>query len=328
MLGSDNEEIHSNEISERHSAEIEFLTQLTSPFTEWLNDIVKSANETIENRDDGDRDNVMYKPIFANDFVRLCKILPLCCDLFELEEVTFSSGNAELDMKNVKQFLEDIIPCSADVFVEEHIGMLKGGAIEASQHSNYVEFIGGNTQKPHESEDAANQSENLNDSEVERNDENECDSQSSNIAPNASCQNGGRPRGTHRCRKCKKAVHILPCCSISIADDEACGVERLCNACARPDPATSSQISSASQSISEMEYNEPWNKSKHSTRTRSKFLQKAPNWNLNTNIEKKQKLGILVDGNKSNITYKVNKGKTVTMTNTCAIDSPLQVNDS
>lgn len=383
VFESANEEIYSNEMSEQNSVETEFLEQVTSPFTEWLNDIVKSANDLVENNDDGDRDNVMYKPIFANDFVRLCKILPLwsgiSCDLFELDEVTFSSGNAESDMKNVKQFLEDIIPCSSDIFVEEHIGMLKGGAIEASQHSNYVEFVGSNTQEAVENENEGNQSKNSNVTEVERNDENEFDTESPNVTPKSSCRDGVQPRGTHRCIKCRKAVHTLPCCSIDIAEDEAYGEARLCNACAEQNlatlntksscrdggspgdahrcikckktvhilpccsisigdeegygearlcnacneqnPATLSQVS---HSISEMEYNEPWNKTPK--RRRSKFMQKAPNWNLNNNIQKKVKLGMLINGNRSNTTYKVDKNKSVAMTNTCAVDSALQVN--
>lgn len=32
-------------------------------------------------------------------------------------------------------------------------------------------------------------------------------------------------------------------------------------------------------------------------------MQKAPNWNLNTNLQKKMKLGMLANGNKGIITF-------------------------
>lgn len=368
------EEMPSDEISEQFDDEIEYLEQLSSPFTAWLNDIAKAANETVAESDDGDRDNIMYKPIFGKDFIRLCKILPLwsgiSCDLFELTDLTFSSANVESDMKNVKQFLENVIPCSPDIFVEEHIGMLKGSAIEASQYRNYVEFVGNTTEKSKQKNSRKKNSSHSSDTEVSIEwsdvDQSEPDTEydetnsgkSSNTEdeqngsekpiktrskpakrvqrdrsespcgpPSVSCRNGGKPSGGHRCIECKKAVHILPCCSISIGDEEGYGERRMCNACARPDPSTlqSPIRSSASQTVSEMGYNESWNKTKQNTKG-SKYIKKAPNWNLNTNIGKKVKLGMLKNGNKSNITYKVDKNKSVAVTNTCAFDSICQVN--
>lgn len=137
VFESENRETASDESGEQNDIETEYLEKLSSPFTEWLNEIVKLADEKVACSDDGDRDNIMYNPTFANDFIRLCKILPLwsgiSCDLFEIDEVTSSSSNVESDFKNVKQFLADKIPCSVDVFVEEHIEMLRGATIEASQ---------------------------------------------------------------------------------------------------------------------------------------------------------------------------------------------------
>lgn len=40
-------EMASNEIDEEMNAEIEYLEQLSSPFTKWLDDIVESAKLTI-----------------------------------------------------------------------------------------------------------------------------------------------------------------------------------------------------------------------------------------------------------------------------------------
>lgn len=153
MFEADNIETASGESGEQNNAEFEYIEQLSSPFTAWLDDVVKSAEETVACCDDGDRDNVMYKPLFANDLIRLCKILPLwsgiSCDLFEIDELTSSSSNVESDFKNIKQSL----PCSVDIFVQEHIEMLKGATIEASQKSNYVKFIGNKNTESQKSND-------------------------------------------------------------------------------------------------------------------------------------------------------------------------------
>lgn len=378
----------SDENGKQNNTEIEYLEQMSSPFIAWLNDIVKSADETIACGDNGDRDNVMYNPIFANDFIRLCKILPLwsgiSCDLFEIDEITSSSSNVESDFKNLKQSLADIIPCSVDIFVEEHIEMLRGATIEASQQHNYVKFIEINetensndeeygnsesdtsydteddnyeTEKSNDGENEYNESEKSNDEEYDNNgteksndeefDNNETDIsnekgrqtkqtpimavlenvlpdkiQSPSITPISACRNGGEPGGAHRCVECKKAVHILPCCSISIGDEEGYGEKRLCNECASAQKTPTPIPSSVSQVVSEMEYNESWNKSKK--KTSSKYMKPAPNWNLNMNINKKVKVGVLQNGNLFNTTYKVDKQK-IALTNTCTFDSICQV---
>lgn len=137
------------------------------------------------------------------------------------------------------------------------------------------------------------------------------------------CRNGMEPGGAHQCIRCEKPVHILPCCSISIGDEEGYGERRLCNACASAPKTLETTSPPVSQTVSEMEYNETWNKTKK--KTTSKYLKSAPNWNLNNNIQKKVKLGILQNGNLSNTTYKVGNQK-VALTNTCAFDSICQVN--
>lgn len=272
---SENKETALDDSDEQNNTEIEYLQQLSSPFQTWLDDIVKSADEKVAFGDDGDRDNVMYKPIFAKDFIRLCKILPLwsgiSCNVFQIDEVTSSSGNVESDFKNVKQFLEEIIPCSPDTFVQEHIEMLKGATIEASQTSNYVKFIGSKNEKTEKKYPEEDERESPNNTVDEENDGEkqtmgkDDESSERSTTPVIGCQNGVEPGGAHHCIECDKAVHILPCCSISIGDDEGYGEKRLCNACAnaRNTLQTPSQIvTSGSQAISEMEYNEGWDKTK------------------------------------------------------------------
>lgn len=216
---------------ESNEQEIEYLEQLSTPFEAWLSEIIKSVDEAIECGDDGDRDNVMYKPIFSKDFIRLCKILPLwtgiCCNMFEIDEVVSSSANIESDFDNLKQSLADIIPCSVDVFVEQHIDLLKGATIDASQQHNYVKFI----QIEDDSVENSSKEDDQNDDQ-NRNAQSD-DSQSGSISPITQCKDGGEPGGAHRCIECKKAVHILPCCSISTGDEEGYGEKRICNACAQ-----------------------------------------------------------------------------------------------
>lgn len=289
VFESDNRETTTVGTGEQNDTETEYLEQLTSPFSEWLDEIVKAADEKIACLDDGDRDNIMYNPTFANDFIRLCKILPLwsgiSCDLFEIAEVTSSSSNVESDFKNVKQYLADKIPCSVDVFVEEHIEMLRGATIEASQQHDYVTFIGNeNNNQTEKSNDTVFEENEIERSNDEEDKQSNCEKQKhtmptpaistpGNIENNENrsrttvttgCRNGDEPGGAHRCIECERAVHILPCCSISIGDEEGYGERRLCNACASAKKITETKSStlSLSQAVSEMEYNESWNKTK------------------------------------------------------------------
>lgn len=254
LFQTENSKTASDEIDDENDAEIDFLEQLDSPFTTWLDDIVKSADETVSYDDDGNRDNVMYNPTFANDFIRLCKILPLwsgiSCDPFGIDEVTSSSSNVESDFKNIKQSLANIIPCSVDIFVQEHIELLRGASIEASQQHNYVKFIGRKNVDFEKSNEEDENSELKDVSEDERNvsiENIQCSPDLSGILiPTLfECRNGGEPGGAHRCIRCKKTVHILPCCSVSIGDEEGYGERRLCNECATNEPE-----SSATNSIS------------------------------------------------------------------------------
>lgn len=188
-----------------------------------------------------------------------------------------------------------------DIFVEEHIELLTGAAIEASQQSDYVKFIRNKKTENVQSHDVdgkakKNEGGTSNEIDGERTDaaklkripitENSdqlnkwkqwteildnADSDSDNFENdqqnktrgqnnmlNIGCRNGGEPGGAHRCIQCEKAVHILPCCSISIGDEEGYGEKRLCNACAVQENHSASQASS----VSEVQFNEEWNKSK------------------------------------------------------------------
>lgn len=49
--------------------------------------------------------------------------------------------------------------CFVGIFVEEHIEMSKGASLEASQQSNYVKFIGNESEKSNDAEDKRNDDE-------------------------------------------------------------------------------------------------------------------------------------------------------------------------
>lgn len=330
---------------------IDEIEQISSPFSSWLDKIVVEADRAVKSNDDGKYDNVMFNKAFAKDFIRLCKLLPLwsaiSCDIFGISEPTSSSSNVECDFKNIKQALDDIIPCSADTFVQEHIELMKGQVLEASQHENYIKFIGG-MDNDDRCSDTINSSYECTKNHSERS--NDCDASAENIEnsfgsmcgdesinKNAdssdviepvalnecpACKNGDLPGDAHLCIKCNKPVHALPGCSVSCGEEEGYGQKRICLAC-----SSKARIANIDkhvlQTAKEMNYKEEWDKSRK--KYKSKYLSPAPNWHLNTNIKKKVKCGILQNGNICTTTHQID-GETVGLRNTCGVDCICQVN--
>lgn len=110
---------------------------------DWLEEIKNDVNVIVQEEDDGDRDNIMLNVEFAAHFLRLCKLLPLwsgiSCKVFGSKSVTSSSANVESYFKDVKHTLEDIIPASADVFLQNHLDGINDSIITASQR--YAKLI-------------------------------------------------------------------------------------------------------------------------------------------------------------------------------------------
>lgn len=94
----------------------------------WLMDIKTEVMQTLEIEDHGDRDNIMYNPAFSKYFLDLCKLLPLwsaiCCKHFKGAPLITSSGNVESFFNDLKRCHQDIIPCSADKFVESDLDFI------------------------------------------------------------------------------------------------------------------------------------------------------------------------------------------------------------
>lgn len=312
-----------------HSDFFDELEHIPSPFSSWLTKIVEEADRAVAVADDGQYDNVMYNEGFAKDFIRLCKLLPLwsaiSCDIFDISEDTFSSANVECEFKNLKQALNDIIPCSMDTFVQEHIELINGQILEASQNENYIKFIGGHKLSDLESFNSSNEHPNESidmSTEDESTTENNSNAQTvvSNECP--ACKNNDQPDGAHVCIECSRSVHALAGCSLSCGDKEGHGERRICMSCSNK-ARTVNRNRNVSQTAEEMNYTEGWDKSRK--KSTSKYLRTAPNWHLNTNIKKKVNIGILQNGNICKTTHKVRGKGSVGLKNTCAFDSICQV---
>lgn len=113
----------------------------------WLETLEKRARNMLLKSSKGNRDNIMYNPGIINDLSRLCRLLPMwsavAMTIFHAEDKTASSTHVECYFKNVKQSLDDAIPCSVDVFVQRNIEMNNGAMKIAS-----VKHIQLNSQMP------------------------------------------------------------------------------------------------------------------------------------------------------------------------------------
>lgn len=150
------------------------------------------------------------------------------------------------------------------------------------------------------------------------------DDQSKNARKNQSihsiacvaCANNDEPTGAHKCAVCGKNVHVFPECSVTCGDAEGYGEKRICISCHESENAVP-------KSSQEMHYKETWGKKPQ--KTSSKYMRAMPNWSLNTNINKKTKIGLLRNGNLTSTTHKAGSREVVGLTNTCTVDSFMQV---
>lgn len=289
----------------------------------------------------------MFNPPFAKHFVRLCKMLPLwssiCSDFFNMAEDTSSSANVESYFKEVKEAFKDFIPCSVDKFMIEIMDMTKSMIIEASHANNYVQFIG-NIQINETSQDDSSgsfdecieeNSINANKSQDSDVDNTEIPFEIAQLDQNKSsttciaCLNNDEPSGAHKCAVCQKNIHILAGCSVACGEHEGYGEKRICISCNSKASEKNSeqnlqQENEVTKSSQEMLYEETWNK-KGKKKTGSKYLNPMPNWSMNTNVMKKVKIALLRNGNLIPSTQKVAKNKVIALTNTCTVDSFMQV---
>lgn len=303
----------------------------------WLKEIKDEVDITVQEGDDGDRDNIMLNKAFAEHFMRLCKLLPLWCGIscpvFGSSEVTSSSANVESYIKDVKHTLKDIIPATADIFLQHHMDGINDSIIVASQ--KYAKMIDLNIaeirKEPQDSAASDKPAIHDDDSEFEarqqladcslsdeedRNANDNAEDEEHNTKSNdkhsdscIACSQGNFPTGAHTCVKCHKNVHVLPGCSYSFGSEEGYGSKQICASC---------HLGEQSQNAKEMNFLETW-KPKKSRTKRSVYLQKNPAFNL-MSATKKTKIGLVKNAEQSQTTKRV-KGQTIYLSNTCAFDS-------
>lgn len=257
---------------------------------------------------------------------------------------------------DMKQCHKDIIPCSADKFVQADLDLIKGMIIDASQ--NYIEFINDITLETTnevnmdengdismETDDVFGNTSDDTNMEFRRaslllssnrkttefntttngTDMSELIESIETLVECAACANNNFPSGAHKCSICTKNVHVLEGCSVSCGDDEGYGERRICVSCSdKQTEQLSRPAKRLNALIKEMNSKETWCKKPKNKTKKSKYLAAAPNWHLNTNIDKKLKIGIFSNGNLSRLVYKIN-GKLVALRNTCGFDTIAQV---
>jgi len=134
------------------------------------------------------------------------------------------------------------------------------------------------------------------------------------------CINGHKPTGAHICNLCKKAVHIIDGCSYSIlGEEEGFGEKRICHQC---------KIKSSNHTRpNELSAEENWRGETEKNKKRSNYLQKDPTILFYNDFSKTKSpvIGILKNGNRSNLKSIQIGGKFYISSNTCVFDSIIHV---
>lgn len=322
----------------------------------WINDIIQEMEEDIKDSDDGDRDNLMYNSEFATHFIRLCKLLPLwwgvSCQIFASPSVTSSSANVESYFNDLKhRSMRDMIPSSADAFVQNHMDATDDAIMTASRlYAKPIEPIVPRKENASIAEVVTEET-NVDDFDYFNDDTCPFDivgdltpkpkpkrinnsNTNKGVTTCIACKDGNLPGGAHTCMSCGKKVHALDGCSVPYDEsDEGFGSKRVCIACCKRHvskaQAGASQDKSDEQSDSsepetqvakEMRYKEPWG---GKTKTKqSKYMQPNPLFNLMSDT-KKQTIRLLKNGNQYTRPFKVG-GESFQLFNTCAPDALAQ----
>lgn len=315
--------------------------------SKWLENIATEADELVRSEDDGDRDNILENQPFASYFIKLCKMLPIwsaiSCKFFNSPNLIGSSWSSETNFKNTKQLHGDNIPCSVDEFVKRDLQLNNSTVIEASKKyikkSARIDQIPNQntTLKPKTTPKTQRGRNTKNSTQIKEKSEN-----TANVECIA-CKDGNYPTGLHKCFFCNKSVHLFDGCSYSINDEEGCGEKRQCMQCYRLNKETSepktfdasnsqesneletveasnSQETNESEIAEALNSQETWSKS---NKKPSKYMKTVPNWGL-VPINKKISIPRFENGNLSKTGFSVNR-KTVSLSNTCAFDSIVQL---
>lgn len=229
-----------------HLESAEHLSSLNA----WIDDIKQQVQGIVAESDDGDRDNLMYNPKFAKHFLRLCKLVPLwwgvSCPIFASPSVTSSSANVESYFNDLKhRSMKDLIPCSSDVFVQNHMDAIDDAVITASRlYAKPIEPIAPRkeidsitkvaTKGPNVADDDYYDEEQFYDDygvEKRTNSSRPKKAINKTVTTCIACKDGNFPSGAHTCIGCNKKVHALDGCSIPYDSEEGFGSKRVCIEC-------------------------------------------------------------------------------------------------
>lgn len=336
----------------------------SSKIKDWLNDMdVQSITEINA----GEKNN-LHNEKFALFLLGLCETLVLWSGInaqfFNVDPDANSSANVESYFKDVKTSLPNL-PCRADEFLQDHIEMINGMIVDASQE--YVEFVdasGGlhsfrenipTDELAFESgPELDSESEQLTHStginevfgyipeEVEnnRNLANETDSNiDSHVTTEptnscAACKLGDLPTGAHKCITCLKSIHAIVGCSYSAGQEEGYGEKRFCYSCFFANHNQSVKVAPGrakpnveTKNVNNEKLSQVLNKKdKWSKSKRSQRSYLRPMPFLNLMTSEKKQPKIGFLSNASlSTTTHKIKGKTIKLKNTCAFDSFVQV---
>lgn len=282
---------------------------------------------------DGEK-NTLFNPAFAPFLLNLCKTIFLWsavnAKFFHANKNANSTANVESYFKDVKTSLKDKIPCRVDEFLAEHIDMINGMTIDASQ--DYVEFVNaaGGLAKFREAIQ-------LNECEIEGNETSFLDELTENFnnegTTNDLHDDDSQLSGSEKNENRKNTSDTTLDENIHNQESDSC-VESssIVNESETSAPSQNENLSLATSTPNRnirknctlsmnLNEKEKWSKQ---NRGKGKFLHPMPYLRLMTSEKKVPKIGFIRNASLSTVTYKIN-GKNVKLKNTCGIDSLVQV---
>lgn len=279
-------------------------------FNKW-NHWAKNIDDKVKiliTDNEGDRENAHYMPKLADYLIKDVKLLPLwsciCRDRFGYGRVPASSASVESDFNIIKNIMlkTEKTPMRADEFVMKHVNFMSGRIKIANVNTREI-MLRDTIELEKDVHDKEN-NEIVGQNNIRS--EKEC----------PACANGHEPTGGHTCYVCKKYVHALDGCSISIGE-EGYEQQRICVVC--------QQINNVQDIIATKEIENWRGLVTADTQPKGRYLQKDSirnNFLLNSNI---CKIPIMKNGNDLSL-RPVHIGKEkCSLTNTCAFDSILQL---
>jgi len=340
-----------------NECEIDSCINILTSDPEYYKDIKVLYNKCVDLskiHDQGDRDNHQHNIKISKRLLKFCKLLPcwtaVMIPFFGFGNITHTSASSESQFNDLKNrvFKHTTLPLRIDRFLTTHINSFTGtmnliaSDINIQKNDDNLQMdLGENVQiQLYENEQIEgvyqnictitnvdenvlmDTEENTNKQQYLHQDQN--DPIQTTCAKNESicivCINGHKPTGAHICDLCKKAVHIIDGCSYSIlGEEEGFGEKRICH---------QYKIKSSNHiRPNELSAEENWRGETKKNKKRSNYLQKDPTilFYNDSSKTKSSVIGILKNGNRSNLKSIQIGGKFYISSNTCAFDSIIHV---